>query len=152
VPARPNGGGMTDRDQILRDAVLVALERHARTSALSVASVATAAARVLDEPPEPNRVVLPILQALQTDGSARNVSDNPQRTAWRFVSDAERLAEAERTSLRSRARAAAAALQAVGVASATANRGAVRVSISATDAERLAAVLSDLATCDGVLS
>jgi hypothetical protein len=143
---------MTDRDLQLRDAVLAALAAHGRTRSLTVAEVATATAGVLDEPSEPNRVILPILQRLERDGRVRNTSDNPQCTEWRFVSDAERAAEAERVSLRSRAKAAAAALQAVGVASASANRGAVRVSISAHDAERLAAVLSDLATCDGVIS
>lgn len=143
---------MASRDLILRDAVRAALEEHARTGSLTVAAVSAAVAERLGEETEPNRVILPILQRLEHDGHARNTSPNPQCTEWRFVSEGERVAQSERESLRSRARAAAAALQALGVTSAAANRGAVRVSISALDAERLAAVLSDLARCDGELS
>lgn len=143
---------MTDRDLLLRRAILAALESSARSRSLTVAAVAEAAAHVLDEPPEPNRVILPLLQRLEREGRARNTSPNAQCTEWRFVSEAERAAESERASLRSRARAAATLLRGLGVSSASANRGAVRVSISADDAERLAAVLSGLATCDGVIS
>lgn len=143
---------MTERDLILRDAVLAALEEHARGTSLAVAAVAAAVAARLGNPTEPNRVILPILQRLEREGRAVNTSANPQCTEWRRVSEGERVAQSERESLRSRAKAAAAALQALGVASAAANRGAVRVSISALDAERLAAVLSDLARCDDELT
>lgn len=139
---------MTERDLILRDAILEALAEYPGRS-LSVAALAALAAERLGVATEPGRVVRPILQSLERDGRVRNTSSNPQCTEWRLVTDAERLADAERTSLRSRARAAAATLRALGVQSASAERGAVRVSISAHDAERLAAALGDLGTCDG---